>query len=176
MNFNEIPQFTNVGGYEINVPLNFLDKRIKEWEEDELSKLQINPDFQRGHVWNEKQQINFVEYFLRGGASGRVLYFNSPSWMGCMEKLEYDEFVLVDGLQRLTALLKFLRNEIKVFGLYCSEFEGKLQTTRANMNLRINVNNLKTKNDVLTWYIEMNSGGTPHTEDEINRVKELLEK
>jgi hypothetical protein len=33
---------------------------------------------------------------------------------------------------------------------------------------------LKTKQEVLQWYIELNEGGTPHTEEEINRVKELI--
>jgi len=43
-------------------------------------------------------------------------------------------------------------------------------------DMRININDLPTKKDVLQWYVEMNSNGTIHTEDEINRVKELLEK
>ena len=39
----------------------------------------------------------------------------------------------------------------------------------------VNVNDLQTKREVLQWYIEMNSGGTPHTEAEIERVKKLME-
>ena len=36
------------------------------------------------------------------------------------------------------------------------------------------INNLKTKNEVLQWYIEMNDGGTPHTKEEIDRVKQMM--
>jgi len=38
------------------------------------------------------------------------------------------------------------------------------------------MNDLKTRAEVLQWYIEFNAGGTPHTEAEINRVRELLKK
>ena len=39
-----------------------------------------------------------------------------------------------------------------------------------------NVNNLKTRADVLRWYLEMNTGGTPHSKEEIKRVEELYEE
>jgi len=33
---------------------------------------------------------------------------------------------------------------------------------------------LQTEEEVLTWYLQHNDGGTPHTESEISRVKEVL--
>ena len=42
--------------------------------------------------------------------------------------------------------------------------------------MKLNINNLKTKKEVLSQYIEMNEGGTPHTKEEIDKVKELLKK
>lgn len=38
----------------------------------------------------------------------------------------------------------------------------------------MDVNCLQTRKDMLQWYIDMNSGGTVHSEEEINRVKKLL--
>lgn len=166
MKFKDIPQFTAESNYQINQPLRSLFKFIKE-EQDELN-LQLNPDFQRGHVWTESQQVAFIEYLLRGGKSGRDIYFNNPQRKHSTK--EYFDYVCVDGLQRLTACLKFLNNEIKAFGYYYNEFEDKL----FNVDLIIHVNDLQTRNEVLTWYLEMNSGGTVHTEEELNRVKKLL--
>ena len=70
--------------------------------------------------------------------------------------------------------LKFLNDEIPAFGTYFSEFEDKLSFT--DVFFTFHINNLQTKSEVLKWYIEMNSGGTIHTDEEINRVKQLLEK
>jgi len=131
--------------------------------------LQLNPDFQRGHVWAEDQQISYIEFLLKGGKSARIIYFNHPNWMGNWQ----GDFVCVDGLQRLTAVMRFFNNEIKVFDTYYKDFEDKLHS---DIDLIFNVNNLKTKKEVLQWYLEMNSGGTIHTEEEISRVKELLKK
>lgn len=85
---------------------------------------------------------------------------------------KYDDFVCVDGLQRLTAIMRFLKNEIKVFGTYYQNFEDKLPTL---CDVIFNVNNLKTKKEVLQWYIDINAGGTPHTKEEIDKVKKMME-
>lgn len=37
-------------------------------------------------------------------------------------------------------------------------------------------NDLKTEKEVLQWYIDMNAGGTQHTSDEIQRVKDMISK
>jgi len=172
MKFQDIKQFTRENGYEINMPLFLLDDKIKEWVENSYFKLDLNPDFQRGHVWTMQQQIAFMEYLLKGGKSGRVLYFNKPSWQG-RATTPYDDFVIVDGLQRLTSIIRFLRDEIPVFGFKRSEYEDKI---RISHDIRFNINNLQTKAEVLQWYLEMNTGGTVHTEEEINKVKRLLQE
>lgn len=67
-----------------------------------------------------------------------------------------------------------MNNEIRVFRLLYSEFEGETDLIRHSMI--INVNDLKTKKEVLQWYIQMNAGGTPHTQEEIDRVNKLMEE
>ena len=172
MKFQDIPQFAGGGGYEVNVPLDQLIDTMKRYQ-DEYGLI-LEPDFQRGHVWNINQRIKYMEYFLQGGKSGLIIYLNQPSWQS-NKQFSYDEFVLVDGLQRLTTLIMFMNNNLEIFGNNkLSDFTDKIRMSSANFNLRINVNNLKTKKEVLTWYLEMNSGGTPHTESELNKVKDLI--
>lgn len=168
MKFKDIPQFIECDNYHVNISMEYLVQRIAEWE-NELG-LQLNPDFQRGHVWTEEQQIAFIEFVLKGGKSGRDLYFNMAGWMTDFE----GDFVCVDGLQRITAIQRFLNNEIKVFGQYYKDFGER--TDRVRHNMCIHVNTLKTKREVLQWYIEMNAGGTPHSKEEIERVRKLMEQ
>lgn len=166
MRFKDIPRFTRGPAYHNDVPLDFLKTWLNEMETD--LHLNLNPDFQRGHVWSEEQQIAYVEYLLRGGQSGREIYFNMPGWNGDW----VGDFVCVDGLQRLTACMRFINDEITVFGYKLSNFDDRLYM--ADVALSMNINNLKTEKEVLTWYIEMNTGGTVHTDEEIERVKRLL--
>ena len=80
----------------------------------------------------------------------------------------------VDGLQRITAIRSFINNELRAFGQYYSEFGGHVD--RLDHCMQVNVNNLQTRREVLQWYIEMNSGGMPHSQAEIDRVKALMEQ
>lgn len=171
MKFSSIEQFIRSGSYEIDVSLDFLERTLEHWNND--YGVELNPDFQRGHVWTEEQQVAYVEFLLRGGVTSKVIYFNSPVFGKINNTSELPEtIVCVDGLQRLTSCLRFLRDEIKVFGHKYSEFQGSL---RIMQGLKFNVNSLQTKAEILRWYIEFNTGGTIHTEEEINRVRKMLE-
>lgn len=67
LDFKDIKQYTRQGNWEVDYSVDNLVKQI-----DELVKkegLELNPDFQRGHCWTEKQQIAYVEHVLRGGSS-----------------------------------------------------------------------------------------------------------
>lgn len=156
----------------MNYTLVSLVKYIEEEIRDE--SLQLNPKFQRGHVWTEEQQIAWLEYHLRGSRSGNTIYLNNPFCINVIgpKQGEYKDYVCVDGLQRITAVQKFIYNEIKVFGSYYKEFEDSLRLL-PNMMI-LNVNNLKTRKEVLQWYIDMNSGGTPHDDNEIEKVKRMI--
>lgn len=177
MKFEDITPFTREGNWECDYTVERFARAIDYWVNDndgDGQKLELNPDFQRGHVWTEEQQVAFIEYILRGGKSGRVVYLNNPSWQNWYDKAgAYNDFVCVDGLQRITAIRRFINNEIKAFGFFYNEFED---TPRHTLTMKVNINSLKTKKEVLTWYIEMNTGGVVHTKDEIDMVKELLEK
>lgn len=163
-NWKQIPKFTRTPTYAVDVAWHEVPKTLAGWEAD------LNPDFQRGHVWTREQQVRFVEFCFRGGDSGRNVFLNAPRF-----RLGYrDGMVLVDGKQRVEAWAAFYRNEFALFGDTYSSDLGQLPYTEHWACARLHVNDLKTRAEVLTWYLEMNSGGTPHAESELNRVKSLL--
>jgi hypothetical protein len=194
--FQDIKMLVNSGSYEINSPMGSLPYNIDRYIEE--YGLNLCPDFQRGHVWTRDQQIAYMEFFLRGGMTGRTIYFNHPNWMSLrrIQPGEYNEMVCVDGLQRITAILLFVQGGLPAFGHYVNPmtnknphelkhlpkvevgpgpfFEDWVRMARAGDNFKINVNNLKTEEEVLKWYLELNSGGTPHTEAELNKVRKML--
>jgi hypothetical protein len=163
---------THAAGYAVDIGWAYLEEQIEIYVKDYAFDMG-DSDFQRDHVWTEQQQIRYVEYILRGGMSGHDIYtncinFNALRNIGAMQ--------LVDGKQRLLAVLRFLRNEIPVFeGTYRKDFSDKLFGA-TNARFRWHVNDLKTRAEVLQWYIEMNAGGTVHTEAEISKVQALLEQ
>ena len=133
----------------------------------------LDPIFQRGYVWTQLQKTQYVEFILRGGKSGKDIYWNCPHWMKWGRKgSEKKPITIVDGKQRLSAVLDFLENKIPTYGAYYKEYTDPvfLGVTM----FRFHVNDLTDEADVLRWYIELNTGGTAHTQEEINKVKNLL--
>lgn len=166
--FSDIPKFTSWGHYSIDVSIDYLE----EWLNNQSDELQLilDPDYQRGYVWTESQKIKYVEFILRGGKSANTFLFNCPGWMEDFR----GPFELVDGKQRISAILYFLHDKIPAFGSYYREFTDKLRVS--NISFRITINNLNTRKEVLKWYLDLNSGGTVHSDEELNKVKLLLEK
>lgn len=171
MKYKDIPKFTRSASYTVDIPWDFLEEQIKHYSAVDAChcSLNLDPDFQRGHVWTEKQQRRYVEFILKGGHTSRDIFFNHPNWMGSFE----GEMVLVDGKQRLHAVRLFLANKLKAFGTLCKDFEDKLPTD-ASFNFYIN--NLKTRAEILQWYLDLNDGGVVHTSEEIKKVRQLLKK
>lgn len=165
MKWDDIPQLI------CDAQLNHWDLSIVDYDKfiDKqclLYNLQMCPDFQRGHVWTETQQSKYIEFILRGGKTGRDFYFNQYGKV----------YVCVDGLQRTTAIQKFVNNQLKVFGQYFDEFGDpglRFHTPCQNM-ITVYENNLSDYKDVLLWYIDMNEGGTAHTTEEIEKVKKMI--
>lgn len=165
MKYHDIKQFPNIY-YHVDIPIEYvpstIDRYIKEYN------LDVDPDFQRGYVWTPEQKTSYVEYLLKNPTSGLEIYFNHPNWMGSFK----GEMLLVDGKQRLEAVLGFFKNEVKVFGHYYKDIEGHVPF----ISLSFNVAKLQTRKEVLKWYLDFNTGGTYHTKEEIQKVKDLIAK
>ena len=172
MKFADIPQFTRSAGYCVNVGLDHLARHYHRYVVD--YGLDVSPDFQRGNVWTPIQKVRFMEYMLRGGSSGLDIYCNSPTWQHGHLGPQYPDawFVLVDGKQRLDAALGFLNNEFQVFGHYFRDFTDRPRITQ--VNFRWHVNDLKTREECLSWYLDLNTGGTVHSEAELEKVRDLI--
>ena len=166
MNINDIPQLIGCNGYAVDMPWDSLEK----WLLNVHPNVVIEPDFQRAHVWDDDTRRAYIEFMLRGGRSARSLYWNCAGWNVGPDDAPLE---LVDGLQRLTAVRRFMADELRVCGHLRSEFTGHMRMT--HHNLRMHINELQTRKEVLTWYLEMNDGGVIHTQDELERVRGLLD-
>lgn len=167
--FQDIPVFTPNPTYCVDVSLSYLPQFYSEMILE--NHLNVCPEFQRGYVWTTEQKIRYVEFFLRGGYSGRDIYCNCPGWKSGGIK----SHVLVDGKQRLDALFGFLNSEFPVFGgSFNKDFEDR--PNRLHCGLRWHINDLKTYDEVLKWYVDLNSGGTVHSPNEISHVQGLIGK
>lgn len=173
--FDDIPQL--VGGTLTNgmFPIDVAWPHVDQWVEgDDMVTVDMNPDFQREHVWKKEQSIAYVEYCLRGGRNNTTFVFNNTDLL----RSGGGVYEIVDGKQRLTAIHQFMHDKLEVFdGLTCSDMKNASKHRRFPiMRYRFTVScvALQSRSDVLRYYIDHNTGGTPHTGEEIERVNKLL--
>lgn len=168
LQFKDVPQFPRAH-YEIDVEWPYLET----WLADQITwGLNLEPDFQREHVWTKAQQIAYIEYCLQGGEVGRQIIFNCTYWDSSPE--EGGTFEIVDGKQRLQAVRAFMKDEVPVFGNNVYSKMGRVRMVTGSFKLR--VCKLNSRAECLRLYLNINAGGTPHTKAEIDKVKKMLAK
>ena len=163
--------------YEVDMEWHFFDRQIDNIGAD-YGGLELNPDFQRGHVWTPSQQQHFIENVLRGvvTSAGFHIQFNCANW----DNVDYvgdlpRGLQCLDGLQRITAVRDFLAGKVKPFGLSATDLAGsRFSPRRGYYRFRVAVHNFERKADLLAHYLDLNAGGTPHSSDELERVRAML--
>lgn len=135
--------------------------------------LNLDPDYQRGHVWTDAQAEAFIGHLIEGGSVPPII-INS-----CWQDGGVDE--VLDGKQRITAVIRWFDGEIKAEltdgrRLAFTDLDAEAQRYMSAMTgprFDLNYVNLD-RAGVLRLYLRLNRGGTVHTDAEINRVRELL--
>lgn len=165
--------------YEVDIPITSVERSLTDFEQS--YGLDLAPDFQRGHVWTQTQQSAYMTALFRGALARGLMtiQWNSPEFTHNAEDpvvgLDPRRVVIVDGLQRLTAVRSFMAGNITIAdGITCDDLRS-VHYLGPNFRLRFAVLALRTRADLLRYYLDINAGGTPHSADEIARVRSLLD-
>jgi len=149
-------------------------------------KIIIQPDFQRNQVWNNTQKSKFIESIL----------LNFPLPPIYLNETKEAQYIVIDGLQRTTALNQFYKGEIELSGLEAlpkyngysyTDLPEPLQSKFENKKLTIFA--LKPSTPMVVIYDlfnRINTGGTQLNRQEVRNciyigkstklLKELSEK
>lgn len=139
-------------------------------------RLNLNPDYQRGAVWDEGRQRRFIGHALEEGLVPPVYIHRDDTFMT-------EETECVDGQQRLRAIREFVRGNIPgdvyipgegVRSLWFKDFDEDEQRDR-RLTIEVIYGDWP-RQDRLKFYLRLNAGGVAHTESELDKVRDLLAK
>lgn len=140
----------------------------------ESHKIDLNPDYQRDHVWTREQSIAYVGHVLEGGNPGLIL-------INSYNNGRIGPYEVVDGKQRLTAIRMWVRNEIPAklpfanVEVYREELDKKsVMACSLTITLEIGRMYYKTRKEVMEIYLRLNAGGSIHKPEELDRVRKML--
>lgn len=127
--------------------------------------------YQRPYVWSETQQEEFIGHVLSGGTV--PLIYIHEEWVGERVAIE-----VVDGKQRLNAILRFMSGQLPARMLdgsrfYYGELNERERRHRA-MSSRVVTLHGMTLRERMRFYLRLNDSGVRHTKADLNKVKELL--
>lgn len=84
--------------------------------------LDLSPEFQRRSVWSEKAKSYLIDTLLRGKPIPKILITQQL-------RIKRNVRVVVDGQQRLRAILEFIDDGFRVSRMHNAEFAGKSFST-----------------------------------------------
>lgn len=166
----------------VDVGLGRLEDNFKN-----LYNTDIDPDYQRGHVWTDEQRRRYVGFIIQGGQNRPLIINEGPKgngvdWPGWRNKIDYVyKTELVDGKQRYTSLVKWYNGMLAArlydgSTLHIEELEDSDQSMRlltTSIRVRLGLVQL-SRQETLRYYLRLNGGGTVHSDDELDRVREML--
>jgi hypothetical protein len=172
MNIDEVIRPIPKSNYTITVRAVDIERSLSMLSE----VVNLNPEYQRGHVWTLEQQTKFMESLIRGliGRESLLIRFNHPNWSSDQKTDLPDELQCVDGLQRLSAVKAYFDGQLHPFGLTLEQIESSAYKQRHNLHFQFHVYEIASYVELIGFYLSLNTGGTVHSESEIQRVKDLL--
>ena len=129
---------------------------IRDWSE--AGRLELRPDFQRREVWSAPARIMLMDTILRDVPMPKIFLANSIK-----DGRTYR--VVIDGQQRISAILGFLRNEFSLDEPFPGEEKGK----------HFSDLDKRTQDNFLSYQIDFNEAINP-SDDEVREVYARVNK
>lgn len=160
--------FKPIGGL-----LSYNNRVQEQAEQESLTPFQIiaalTPEFQRANTkWTQEMQKGFVENLLCGYET-KIQLYDVVGRGG-----ELDDSLILDGLQRLSAIASFHHGTFAVFDeLRWNDL--KTGGIFPRLNLILNIYQFESDVEACRFYIQMNKGIT-HTESDLETAYEFMRK
>ncbi len=123
---------------------------IREWKRS--SRLELQPDFQRNVVWTKSAQIALIDTILREIPFPKI-------YIKAKIRDENTYRIVIDGQQRMTAILEFVENRLRLKKTHLSAqfetYDGKLFHELPN----------EARNRVLQYKVDFNELADPSDEE-----------
>lgn len=135
------------------------EKRDYPWTDRFIGDWPL-PTWQRGLVWTTAQKVAFIESVFIGYDLGSVM-INSLDWLENNTSRPMSEIV-IDGQQRISALIGFVGNEFAVNGLYWKDLTRLEQRTFREREIDIKTVTCYDEDKLKVVYNHLNFSGVRH--------------
>lgn len=130
-----------------------------------------SPVYQRDLCWTNKDKENLIHSIFTNVEIGKFVFIENS-----YEK-DGPVFELLDGKQRLNAIIEFYEDKFTYRGKTFSELarKDKWHFTQYNITLGRGSEEM-TLEDKMKYFLKMNTSGVPQSEEHLNYIRSMLKK
>ena len=150
---------------------NFLDM-YAEGEYD------FDPEYQRGLVWTKEQKQAFIKALMIGKAEIQPIFIRNP-------KKREGGLEVLDGKQRLTAILEYVRGEFEVEGFYYKDlnssdirifnYTSMVYTEIKYYDNKVGLTTMPTEQKI-ELFLQVNGYGQHVSDEHLEKIKNMNNK
>lgn len=135
--------------------------------------IDLNPDYQRGNVWNETQKVALIDSVFKNIDIGKFTIIKRK-W-GNNSNVPETPFMyeMLDGKQRLTALFEFRMSMFKYSGMYFHEMNPMDRNHFKGYPISYAETDPLTNEQKYRYFLKLNTCGTPISSEHLRKVREL---
>jgi hypothetical protein len=173
--YNEVEPFSLIKNKELLGNFSFQQRCIGSIllnQYREFGGIDMDPDYQRGHVWSLSDKVALIKSIFENVDIGKFVFINR-TYEHAVESGNFYE--VLDGKQRVTAILEFYENRFSHAGLY---FKDLCRQDRIHFE-NYPISYCVVKEGVLTdemkykYFLMLNVAGVPQDEKHIEYVRKL---
>lgn len=132
------------------------------------SGINMNPDYQRDYVWETKDKELLIDSIFNNIEIGKIV----------LVRLLYGDYgyEILDGKQRLNALLEFYENRFPYKGYYYNDLSRADQIHFIHYVVSVGYITYTNKKTILKYFLMLNRTGKTIDKTQLDKVEKMLER
>jgi hypothetical protein len=135
--------------------------------------IDLEPDYQRGLVWNEDQKISLIDSIFKNIDIGKFTVIKRKWGDNPNKPTTSKLYEMLDGKQRISTLFEFYTSKFKYRGKYFYELHWRDQVHFKNYRISYAECDPLTDEQKYRYFLKLNTTGVPISEEHMERVREL---
>jgi len=132
--------------------------------------LDLNPDYQRGNIWTQEQKVDLINSIFNNVDIGKFAIIRRPFGE------DHDKYYeVLDGKQRITALIEFYEDRFRYKGVLYSELSPYDRNHFDDFSVSYAETSPLTDEQKYRYFLNLNKSGSPVDPKHIEKVEKLLE-
>ena len=122
------------------------------------------PEYQRELVWDQEDKDYLIESIMMNMPIGNIFLNDRDS---------NHQYEVVDGQQRLDAIIGFYKNDYKWHGYYFKDLPHTMQVRFEMFSLATYITKYENRSEIIELYYRINWAGENHSLEELIQFDEL---